>query len=182
MTDLDGMLYRQEEIARAIELIGGRLCELIQNPRQAAFIGIYTHGVPLARRLKQYVDQHLGTITEIGTLDINLYRDDYDLRGVKPRIQSSDIHFSIDERELILVDDVLFTGRTIRSAIEALGDYGRPSAIRLAVLADRGHRELPIQADAVGITIPTELKDRVRVSMSEIDGKDEISLLRGGLK
>jgi len=169
----------QEEMAEAIDRIGSRLAEVLGPPEQVAFIGIHTHGVSLAQRLKNRFDASFETDTAIGTLDINLYRDDYDLRGVKPRIQSSDIRFSVDEKELVLVDDVLFTGRTIRAAIEALGDYGRPSAIRLAVLADRGHRELPIQPDAVGLVFETAKQDRIRVRMTEIEGEDEIRLLRG---
>lgn len=148
------------------------------DPAKVGFIGILTHGVPLARRLKSLFDAEHGCESPFGTVDITLYRDDYDLRGVKPRLQSTEIRFPVEGRELVLVDDVLFTGRTIRAAIESLGDYGRPRAVRLAVLVDRGHRELPIQADASGLVIETGKKDRVRVRMKEIDGADEILLVR----
>lgn len=168
-----------EEVRKAIEVLAGGVSDKISDPEKVAFIGIYTHGVPLAQRLKSLFDKRTGTESEFGTLDINLYRDDYDLRGVKPRIQSSEIRFSIDGRELVLVDDVLFTGRTIRAAIEALGDYGRPNAIRLVVLVDRGHRELPIQPDVVGFRFETDKGDRIRVRMEEIDGSDEVLLIRG---
>ncbi len=180
-TDSPQILATAEQVHTAVERIAQNIREKLVSINKAAFIGIHTHGVPLAHRLKVYFKEHYGVEVPVGTVDITLYRDDYDLRGVKPRIQSSQIRFSVDGRELVLVDDVLFTGRTIRAAIESLGDYGRPSAIRLAVLADRGHRELPIQPDAAGMIFQTGKRDRIRVRMIEIDGKDEILLLRGGL-
>jgi pyrimidine operon attenuation protein/uracil phosphoribosyltransferase len=170
----------EEQIGEAVDELAARLNEIVANPGGVAFIGIHTHGVPLAKRLQAKFDASHSTQSPFGTLDINLYRDGYDLRGVKPRIQNSEIRFSVDKKEVILVDDVLYTGRTIRSAIEALGDYGRPAAIRLLVLADRGHRELPIQPDAAGFTLATERNDRVKVRMKEIDGTDEILLVSGG--
>lgn len=183
MTGADSpqVLATAEQVHEAVERIAQSIHERLVSVEKAAFIGIHTHGVPLAQRLKSYFMEYYGVEVPVGTVDITLYRDDYDLRGVKPRIQSSKIRFSVDGRELVLVDDVLFTGRTIRAAIESLGDYGRPSAIRLAVLADRGHRELPIQPDAVGLIFQTGKQDRIRVRMVEIDGKDEILLVRGGL-
>jgi len=175
-----GKLAGSSEVESAVRRIAESLPERLGDPKRVAFIGIYTHGVPLARRLKALYDERVGIDSPFGTLDINLYRDDYDLRGVKPRIQSSEIRFSIEGLELVLVDDVLFTGRTVRAAIEALGDYGRPNAIRLAVLADRGHRELPIQPDAIGFSFETAKIDRIQVRMKEIEGEDEILLLPGG--
>lgn len=173
-------LADSQEVLNTVKELAEVIGEKVSDPGKAAFIGIHTHGVPLARRLKALFDEKHGTDAPLGTLDINLYRDDYDLRGVKPRIQSSEIRFTIDGLELVLVDDVLFTGRTIRSAIEALGDYGRPSAIRLVVLADRGHRELPIQPDVAGFNFSTEKDDRIRVKMSELEGTDEIVLHPSG--
>jgi pyrimidine operon attenuation protein/uracil phosphoribosyltransferase len=168
-----------EQIGKAVEDLATRLDKIVADPNQAAFIGIHTHGVPLAKRVQARFDASHSIETPFGTLDINLYRDDYDLRGVKPRIQSSEIRFAVEGKELILVDDVLYTGRTIRSAIEALGDYGRPAAIRLVTLADRGHRELPIQPDAVGFVFETKKNDKIKVRMKEIEGTDEILLVPG---
>ena len=173
-------LVGEKQIGKAVEELAARLNDIVMNPKQVAFIGIHTHGVPLAKRIQARFDASHSTTTQFGTLDINLYRDDYDLRGVKPRIQSSEIRFAVEDKELILVDDVLYTGRTIRSAIEALGDYGRPAAIRLVVLADRGHRELPIQPDDAGFVFETKRSDRVKVRMKEIEGTDEILLVAGG--
>lgn len=176
------ILADSAELQRGVERIGEVILSKVSDPSRLALIGIHTHGVPLAQRIKQAIDLKVGGDIPFGTLDITLYRDDYDLRGLKPRIQSSDIRFSVDDLELILVDDVLFTGRTIRAAIEALGDYGRPSAIRLAVLVDRGHRELPIQPDAVGFTLETQKTDRIKIRMAELNGTDEILLHEGGLQ
>jgi pyrimidine operon attenuation protein/uracil phosphoribosyltransferase len=173
------ILATSEQVGEAVSRLAAAIRAKIADPGKAAFIGIHTHGVPLARRLKKLFDEQYGTDAPFGTVDITLYRDDYDLRGVKPRIQSSEIRFSIDGRELVLVDDVLFTGRTIRAAIESLGDYGRPNAIRLAALVDRGHRELPIQPDVSGLIFATEKEDRIRVRMQELDGVDEVLLVRG---
>jgi pyrimidine operon attenuation protein/uracil phosphoribosyltransferase len=174
------ILADSNRVQSAIQSVAETIRSCIRHPERVALIGIHTHGVPLARRIKAFLDSALNIDCPLGTVDITLYRDDYDLRGVKPRIQSSEIRFSIDQREIILVDDVLFTGRTIRAAIESLGDYGRPNAIRLAVLVDRGHRELPIQPDAVGLTLTTTKADRIRVHMTEIDGNDEVLLIQGG--
>lgn len=179
--DSQQVLATAEQVQEAVLRIAQSVREKLKSVEKAAFIGIHTHGVPLAHRLRSLFKEQYGVEVPVGTVDITLYRDDYDLRGVKPRIQSSQIRFSVDGRELVLVDDVLFTGRTIRAAIESLGDYGRPSAIRLAVLADRGHRELPIQPDAAGLIFQTGKRDRIRVRMVEIDGVDEILLIRGGL-
>ena len=169
-----------DEIQRAVEKIADGILAVVADPARLALIGIHTHGVPLAQRLKNHIDSKIDSPVQLGTLDITLYRDDYDLRGIKPRIQSSEIRFGVDGMELILVDDVLFTARTIRAAIEALGDYGRPSATRLAVLADRGHRELPIQPDVVGFTFETKKTDLIKLKMTEIEGTDEILLYEGG--
>lgn len=175
------LLAGPEEFAHAVHHLAESILKKITHPEKVALIGIHTHGVPLAQRLKSIIDRQLKIDCPVGTVDITLYRDDYDLRGVKPRIQSSQIRFAVDDRELVLVDDVLFTGRTIRAAIESLVDYGRPSAIRLAVLADRGHRELPIQPDATGMVFVTGKEDRIRVRMQEVDGSDEVILIKGGL-
>ncbi|MCG3199829.1 MAG: bifunctional pyr operon transcriptional regulator/uracil phosphoribosyltransferase PyrR [Candidatus Omnitrophica bacterium] len=167
------------QVEAAVRSLAEAIDARTSRPERVAFVGIHTHGVPLADRLKEIFDRRHGVNAPSGTVDITLYRDDYDLRGVKPRLQSSRIRFPVDDMELVLVDDVLFTGRTIRAAIESLGDYGRPASIRLAVLVDRGHRELPIQPDAAGIVVETRKDDRVRVRMKELDGLDEVTLVRG---
>ncbi len=130
----------------------------------------------LAARLRDAIRANEGGDVPLGSLDITLYRDDLTRIGYAPVVRESDIGFSVDGRVVVLVDDVLFTGRTIRAAMDALVDYGRPRAIRLAVLVDRGHRELPIRADFVGKNVPTAPGDDVRVHLVEVDGRDEVEL------
>ena len=143
-----------------------------------AIVGIQSRGVPLAARLAAALRKNTGKKVDIGSLDITLYRDDLSTVGTRPVLKATNIPFSIDARTVILVDDVLFTGRTIRAALDELVDFGRPSRIALAVLIDRGHRELPIQADYIGKTIKTTRADMVDVRLVEIDGKDEVVLVK----
>ncbi len=143
-----------------------------------AIVGIQSRGVPLAARIAAALRKNTGKKVDIGSLDITLYRDDLSTVGTRPVLKATNIPFSIDARTVILVDDVLFTGRTIRAALDELVDFGRPSRIALAVLIDRGHRELPIQADYVGKTVKTTRADMVDVRLSEIDGKDEVVLVK----
>ncbi len=143
-----------------------------------AIVGIQSRGVPLAARLAIVLGASTGKKVDVGSLDITLYRDDLSTVGTRPVLKSTNIPFSIDGRTVILIDDVLFTGRTIRAALDELVDFGRPSRIALAVLIDRGHRELPIQADYVGKTVKTNRGDRVDVRLVEIDGKDEVVLVK----
>lgn len=143
-----------------------------------AIVGIQSRGVPLAARLAIALGSSTGKMVDVGSLDITLYRDDLSTVGTRPVLKSTNIPFSIDGRTVILVDDVLFTGRTIRAALDELVDFGRPSRIALAVLIDRGHRELPIQADYVGRTVKTHRGDMVDVRLVEIDGKDEVVLVK----
>ncbi|MEO8501945.1 MAG: bifunctional pyr operon transcriptional regulator/uracil phosphoribosyltransferase PyrR [Vicinamibacteria bacterium] len=143
-----------------------------------AIVGIQSRGVPLAARLAIALGSSTGKKVDVGSLDITLYRDDLSTVGTRPVLKSTNIPFSIDGRTVILVDDVLFTGRTIRAALDELVDFGRPSRIELAVLIDRGHRELPIQADYVGKVVKTSRGDRVDVRLVEIDGSDEVVLVR----
>jgi len=143
-----------------------------------ALIGIRTRGVPLAERLAKLISQIEGNKeVPIGILDITLYRDDYLMKAKTPRVRATEIPFQINDRNVVLVDDVLYTGRTVRAAIDALLDYGRPAKIMLAVLIDRGHREMPIQGDFIGRKIVTLAGEEVRVHMKEIDGADEILLV-----
>ena len=142
-----------------------------------AIVGIQSRGVPLAARLAHALRTRPKRHIDLGSLDITLYRDDLSTVGTRPVLKATNIPFSIDGRTVILVDDVLFTGRTIRAALDELVDFGRPARIALAVLIDRGHRELPIQADYVGKTVKTASTDRVDVRLTEVDGKDEVVLV-----
>ena len=143
-------------------------------------MGIRARGDLIATRLHEEIRRNEGVDLPLGSLDITLYRDDLTRIGHSPVVRESVIPFSVDDRVVVLVDDVLFTGRTIRAAMDALIDYGRPRAIRLAVLIDRGHRELPIRADFVGKNVPTALTDDVRVKLAESGGTDEVELVPAG--
>jgi pyrimidine operon attenuation protein/uracil phosphoribosyltransferase len=145
---------------------------------ELALVGIRTRGVPIARRLAQIVHGINGHDVPTGALDITLYRDDLMRHAVGPQplVRKTEIPFSIDDKRILLVDDVLYTGRTIRAALDALIDFGRPKAIQLVVLIDRGHRELPIKADYVGKNLPTSLSQSVQVHLLEVDGRDEVEI------
>jgi len=173
-----------DQLGRTIVRIAHEILEKDQDPGQLALVGIHTRGAHLAHRLAKLIEQFTGREIPVGELDISLYRDDVAARGsltvrsrlAQPEIKGTNLPFSIDDMTIVLVDDVLFTGRTIRAAIDALFDYGRPSCIQLAVLVDRGHRELPIRPDIVGKNLPTSQDERINVRLSEVDGKDEIVL------
>ena len=167
-----------ETISRALTRIAHEILERDRTAGGMALVGIRTRGVPLAERLALRVQQVGGERPATGVLDINLYRDDVSDIADHPVLRSTEIPFPVDGSRIVLVDDVLFTGRTIRAAIEALLDLGRPDWIQLAVLIDRGHRELPIRADFVGKNLPTARVERVDVHLEEIDGSDEVLLLR----
>jgi len=145
---------------------------------EIAFVGIQRRGVPLARRLATLVREITGTQVPVGALDITLYRDDLMRHsiGAQPVVGQTNITFSIDDKRILLVDDVLYTGRTIRAALDALLEFGRPKSIQLVVLVDRGHRELPIKADYVGKNLPTSLSQSVQVHLVEVDGEDEVEI------
>jgi pyrimidine operon attenuation protein/uracil phosphoribosyltransferase len=149
-----------------------------EQPTGLAVVGIHTRGAVLARRLHTLVGELTGSAVPLGDLDISFYRDDLVARepGAQPVVHSSHLDFELDGRTVVLVDDVLYTGRTVRAAIDALFDYGRPDRVQLAVLADRGHRELPIRPDYVGKNLPTAREERVFVRVEEIDGVDEVSV------
>ena len=165
-----------DRMSRALTRIAHEILERNRGLDDVALIGIRTRGVPLARRLARLLKEINGDDVPTGTLDITLYRDDLMRNpvGPQPVVRRTDIPFSIDDRRILLVDDVLYTGRTIRAALDALIDFGRPRAIQLVALVDRGHRELPIKADYVGKNLPTSLKQSVQVRLQEIDGTDEI--------
>jgi len=167
-----------DDIRRALTRISHEVVERDKGAGDICLVGLHTRGVPLARRLAGIITGFEGIEVPVGTLDITLYRDDLQYDGLQHEVRQSDIGFDITGKVVVLVDEVIYTGRTTRAALDALMDYGRPRAVRLAVLVDRGHRELPIRADFVGKNIPTSRKERVKVSLAEIDGVDEVTLLR----
>ena len=160
------------DIARALKRIAHEIAERNRGVQNLALVGIRTRGVPLCARIASHLEAIEGRAPLTGALDIALHRDDFHLRSAAPK--SSTIPFDISGKTVVLVDDVLFTGRTIRAALDALGDFGRPASVQLAVLVDRGHRELPIRADFVGKNVPTSVDERVQVKLSELDGIDEV--------
>lgn len=170
-------ILNSREMQKTLERITYEILEQVPDTTDLALIGIQRRGVDLASRMKTMIENKVGQKIRLGKLDINLYRDDWTNLSAAPIINSTEITFSITGKALILVDDVLFTGRTVRSALEALLDFGRPKSIKLMVLIDRGHRELPIHADFVGKIIATSLKEKVDVLTLERDGKDEVLLL-----
>ena len=165
-----------DRMARALTRMSHEILERNRGLDELALVGIRTRGVPLARRISRSLHEINGDDVPTGALDITLYRDDLMRHpvGPQPLVRRTEIPFSIDDRKILLVDDVLYTGRTIRAALDALIDFGRPQAIQLVVLVDRGHRELPIKADYVGKNLPTSLKQSVQVHLQEIDGRDEV--------
>ena len=167
-----------DRVARSLIRIAHEIIERNRGVEDLALVGIRARGEPLAARLAAHLREISGTDVPTGALDITLYHDDLGrtAAGRQPVVRRTDIPFSIDGRHLLLVDDVLYTGRTIRAALDALIDFGRPSAIQLVVLVDRGHRELPIRADYVGRNIPTSQQQTVQVRLKEIDGRDEVEV------
>ena len=167
-----------QRMGRSLARMAHEIVERNRGVDELAFVGIRTRGVPLAQRLARAIRDITQVEVPVGSLDITLYRDDLMRHtvGPQPLVRLTDIPFSIDDRKILLVDDVLFTGRTIRAALDALIDFGRPRAIQLVVMVDRGHRELPIKADYVGKNLPTALTQSVRVRLDEIDGRDEVVL------
>ena len=165
-----------DQIHRAVVRLGHEIVERHGGTDGLVLIGIQRRGVVLAGRMADAIEESDRVRLPVGALDIALYRDDLSEVATYPIVRSTELPFDINERTVVLVDDVLFTGRTIRAAMDALTDFGRPLAIRLAVLVDRGHRELPIRADHVGRNLPTARAERVNVLVTEIDGVDEMEL------
>ena len=167
-----------ERMGRTLARIAHEILERNRGVEELALVGIRTRGVPLAKRLAHAIHEINKTEVPTGALDITLYRDDLMRHavGAQPVVRRTEIPFSIDEKRILLVDDVLYTGRTIRAALDALIEFGRPRAIQLVVLVDRGHRELPIKADYVGKNLPTSLAQSVHVHLVEIDGRDEVEI------
>lgn len=169
------VLLTAREIGRALARIAHEIVERNKGAEDVLLVGMRTRGVPLAKRIAEIIEGFEGTLIPVGTLDIGLYRDDITPSELNPANQShTDIPVSIANRRVILVDDVLYTGRSIRAAMDALMDMGRPSSIQLAVLIDRGHRELPIRADYVGKNVPSSQDEAIQVQLEEIDGVDGV--------
>lgn len=171
------IIMSEDEMRRAIVRIAHEIVERNKGAEKLVLVGMHTRGVPLATRLASIMEGFEGKPIPRGTLDIGLYRDDIASRGIAPKIHPTEMPVNIAGQQVVLVDDVLYTGRSIRAAMDALFDLGRPEKIQLAVLIDRGHRELPVRADYVGKNIPTSLVEEVQVRMSELDGKDEVVLV-----
>jgi pyrimidine operon attenuation protein / uracil phosphoribosyltransferase len=164
-------------VDRALSRIAHEIIERNGGADTLAFLGIRTRGVTLANRLASKVLSIVNIAVPVGILDVTLYRDDLDLRGEAPIVRGSDVSFSIKGRTVVIVDDVLFTGRTIRAALDATLDLGRPLAVQLAILIDRGHRELPIRPDFIGKNVPTSKRESVVVLLAEHDGSDRVAIV-----
>jgi pyrimidine operon attenuation protein/uracil phosphoribosyltransferase len=167
-----------DEIRRATIRLSHEIVEKQAGTEGLLLIGIQRRGVPLAQRIAASIAEHEGVDVPVGALDITFYRDDLSMVAQQPVVKGTELPMGIDGRTVVLVDDVLYTGRTIRAAMDALVDFGRPQAIRLAVLVDRGHRELPIRADHVGKNVPTSREELVKVHLEETDGEDGVEIER----
>ncbi len=166
----------RDDMRRTLVRMAHEIVEQAGDPRELAIVGIHRRGAVLAARLHGHLAQLTGVEVPLGGLDIAFYRDDLATRPEAPILQATQIEFDVDGRTVVVVDDVLYTGRTVRAAIDALFDFGRPARVRLAVLADRGHRELPIRPDHVGKNLPTSRRERVNVHVEELDGDDEVTI------
>jgi pyrimidine operon attenuation protein / uracil phosphoribosyltransferase len=170
------VILTDADLRRAVTRIAHEIVEATRGAGDLILVGLHTRGVPLAHRLANLIADFEGVSIPVGTLDIALYRDDLARRGVRPIVRRSEIPTDITDRPVVLVDDVLYTGRSVRAALDALLDIGRPRRIFLAVLVDRGHRELPIRPDFVGKNVPTSRGEAIRVELTECDGRDQVLL------
>ena len=168
------VIMDSEAIRRALVRIAHEIIEKNKGVEDVVIVGIRTRGVPLAQRIAAVINAIENCEMTVGMLDITLYRDDLSTLGYNPVVHGTDINFDLSGKHVVLVDDVLYTGRTIRAALDAVIDMGRPKTIQLAVLVDRGHKELPIRADYVGKNVPTSQKETIEVVLNEIDGTDEV--------
>ncbi len=171
------IIMTPEDIRRTLARIAHEIIERNKAIEHVILIGMHTRGVPLAKRLAANIEAFDGVEIPVGALDISLYRDDLSLLNPKPTVKGTDIPTSIDSKSIVLVDDVLYTGRSTRAAMDALIDLGRPQSIQLAVLIDRGHRELPIRADYVGKNMPSSRHEEIQVHLVETDGIDEVAII-----
>jgi pyrimidine operon attenuation protein / uracil phosphoribosyltransferase len=174
----ENIVLEHDDLRRTLRRIAHEIAEKNPDSEGLAIVGIHTRGAVLARRLRTFLGELTGAELPIGDLDISFYRDDVGAKSPasQPVVHASHIDFDLSERTVVLVDDVLYTGRTVRAAIEALFDYGRPRRVQLAVLCDRGHRELPIRPDYVGKNLPTAREERVNVNLEESDGVDRVTI------
>ena len=177
------LLLDADALGRTLSRIAHEIIEANAELDSVALVGIHTRGVSLAQRLRRLIEEFSGVEVDLGTVDITFYRDDVQVRGgeapihAQPVVRATKLDFPLEGRTVVLVDDVLYTGRTIRAAIEALFDYGRPDRVQLAVVADRGHRELPIRPDYVGKNLPTSRGERIQVQLIEVDEIDQVLLI-----
>jgi pyrimidine operon attenuation protein/uracil phosphoribosyltransferase len=173
--EAEKVVLDRDDVRRTLVRIAHEIVE--KNPsQQLAIVGIHRRGATLAARLREHVAELLGEEVPFGDIDIAFYRDDVTLRPTAPVVHATHLDFPFEQRTIVIVDDVLYTGRTVRAAIDAIFDYGRPARVQLAVLADRGHRELPIRPDYVGKNLPTAREERVNVRVEELDGVDEVTI------
>jgi pyrimidine operon attenuation protein/uracil phosphoribosyltransferase len=172
------LIMDAKTIERALTRIAHEIVEKNRGAENMAVIGIQNRGAYLAERIAKLIEKIEGVKIPVGLMDITLYRDDVQTKLEQPVVQKTEIMFDVKEKAIILVDDVLYTGRTVRAALDQIIDFGRPRHIHLAVLVDRGHRELPIRADYVGKNIPTAKDDRVKVKIKEVDGEDSVSVVK----
>jgi pyrimidine operon attenuation protein / uracil phosphoribosyltransferase len=170
-------LMSDQDMQRALVRIAHEIVERNKGARDLVLVGMQTRGAPIARRLASTIKQLEEISVPVGSLDISLYRDDLASLSLKPTVHRTDIPVDITEKQIVLVDDVFYTGRSIRAAMDALIDMGRPKSIQLAVLVDRGHRELPIRADYVGKNIPTSRNEEIKVEIKEVDGEDKVIIV-----
>jgi pyrimidine operon attenuation protein / uracil phosphoribosyltransferase len=173
------LILGADGVRRALTRIAHEILERNQGTDGLLLAGLRRRGVPLAERLAALVERFEGVRVPVGELDVTMFRDDLAMRGPGPALQRSSMPQDVTDARVVLVDDVLYTGRTVRAALEAILSYGRPRQIQLAVLVDRGHRELPIRADYVGKNLPTAQDEQVEVRLQEVDGRDEVALIRG---
>lgn len=166
-----------EKMRRALTRIAHEIVERNRGTDELVLIGIRKRGVPISERIRRLIEEIEGVALPLGILDITLYRDDLTTLAYQPIVHQTEVPFSIEGKNIVLIDDVLYTGRTVRAALDALMDLGRPGQIQLAVLVDRGHRELPIRADYVGKNVPTARREVISVQISEIDGNDMVTIL-----
>ena len=173
-------IMQGREIEKALSRLAHEILERIPEVKKLAIIGIRTRGAYLAERIREKLKEVAKVKVPLGIMDITLYRDDLSVIGPQPVVHATEIPFDITGKKVVLVDDVLYTGRTVRAALDGLTDLGRPRVIQLAVLVDRGHRELPIRADYVGKNIPTSQEEMVEVRLKEVDGREEVVIVRRG--
>jgi pyrimidine operon attenuation protein/uracil phosphoribosyltransferase len=174
----ESVILSEQDIHRTLTRMAHEIIERSKNHSELLLIGLRTKGIPLAQRIADIIGNIKGEEIPVGAIDFTLHRDDLELTSKDLTIEPSDIPTRVTDKKVVLVDDVLFTGRSVRAAIDALIEWGRPKSVQLAVLIDRGHREMPIKADFVGKNIPSSLHERVQVRLKEIDGKDEVVIVR----